>query len=34
MREWLGCCMIFLAALLPLVVRYFYERRLIARYKS
>lgn len=26
MREWLGCCMIFLAALLPLAVRYLYER--------
>ena len=33
-REWLGCCMIFLAALLPLAVRYFYERSLIARIKS
>lgn len=33
-REWLGCCMIFSAALLPLAVRYFYERRLIGRYKS
>lgn len=33
-REWLGCCIIFLAALLPLAVRYFYERSLIERYRS
>lgn len=31
-HEWLGCGLIFLAALLPLVVRYITERRLIDRY--
>jgi drug/metabolite transporter (DMT)-like permease len=30
--EWLGCGLIFLAALLPLTVRYLYERRLLQRY--
>jgi drug/metabolite transporter (DMT)-like permease len=30
--EWLGCGLIFLAALLPLTVRYFYERRLVQQY--
>ncbi|MBK5275249.1 MAG: DMT family transporter [Desulfuromonadales bacterium] len=30
--EWLGCGLIFLAALLPLSVRYLYERRLMHRY--
>lgn len=30
--EWLGCGLIFLAALLPLSVRYLYERRLMQRY--
>ena len=30
--EWLGCGLIFLAALLPLTVRYFYERRLVRQY--
>ena len=30
--EWLGCGLIFLAALLPLTVRYLYERRLIQQY--
>ena len=30
--EWLGCGLIFLAALLPLSVRYLYERRLLQRY--
>jgi len=30
--EWLGCGLIFLAALLPLTVRYLYERRLVQRY--
>lgn len=30
--EWLGCGMIFLAALFPLVVRYFSESRLLNRY--
>jgi drug/metabolite transporter (DMT)-like permease len=30
--EWLGCGLIFLAALLPLTVRYLYERRLLKRY--
>ncbi len=30
--EWLGCGLIFLAALLPLSVRYLYERRLIRQY--
>ncbi len=31
-REWVGCGMIFLAALIPLAVRYVSERRLLARY--
>ena len=30
--EWLGCGLIFLAALLPLSVRYLYERRLMQKY--
>jgi len=30
--EWLGCGLIFLAALLPLSVRYLYERNLMQRY--
>jgi drug/metabolite transporter (DMT)-like permease len=30
--EWLGCGLIFLAALLPLTVRYFYERQLVRNY--
>ena len=30
--EWLGCGLIFLAALLPLTVRYLYERRLVQKY--
>ena len=30
--EWLGCGLIFLAALLPLTIRYLYERRLIQKY--
>jgi drug/metabolite transporter (DMT)-like permease len=30
--EWLGCGLIFLAALLPLTVRYLFERRLLQRY--
>lgn len=30
--EWLGCGLIFLAALLPLSVRYLYEKRLVQRY--
>jgi len=30
--EWLGCGLIFLAALLPLSVRYLYERRLLQQY--
>lgn len=30
--EWLGCCMIFLAALFPLAVRFISEQRLRARY--
>lgn len=30
--EWLGCGLIFLAALLPLSVRYLYERRLLQHY--
>lgn len=30
--EWLGCGLIFLAALLPLTVRYLYERRLMQQY--
>jgi drug/metabolite transporter (DMT)-like permease len=30
--EWLGCGLIFLAALLPLTVRYLYERRLVQQY--
>ncbi len=33
-REWIGCGLIFLAALLPLSVRYMYERRLVNRYIS
>ena len=32
--EWLGCGLIFLAALLPLSVRYLYERRLIRQYTA
>jgi drug/metabolite transporter (DMT)-like permease len=31
-REWLGCGLIFLAAVIPLAVRYVMERRLIDRY--
>jgi drug/metabolite transporter (DMT)-like permease len=31
--EWLGCGLIFLAALLPLTVRYLYERRLVQQYE-
>ena len=30
--EWLGCGLIFLAALLPLTVRYLYERHLVRKY--
>ncbi|MBC8017642.1 MAG: DMT family transporter [Verrucomicrobia bacterium] len=30
--EWLGCGLIFLAALLPLTIRYLYERRLVRQY--
>jgi drug/metabolite transporter (DMT)-like permease len=30
--EWLGCGLIFLAALLPLSIRYLYERRLVRQY--
>jgi drug/metabolite transporter (DMT)-like permease len=30
--EWLGCGLIFLAALLPLTIRYLYERRLVRLY--
>lgn len=30
--EWLGCGLIFLAALLPLTIRYLYERRLVNQY--
>jgi drug/metabolite transporter (DMT)-like permease len=30
--EWLGCGLIFLAALLPLMIRYLYERRLVQQY--
>jgi len=30
--EWLGCGLIFLAAVLPLSVRYLYERRLLQQY--
>ena len=30
--EWLGCGLIFLAALLPLTIRYLYERRLVKQY--
>jgi drug/metabolite transporter (DMT)-like permease len=30
--EWLGCSLIFLAALLPLTIRYLYERRLVKQY--
>ena len=30
--EWLGCGLIFLAALLPLSIRYLYERRLMRQY--
>lgn len=33
-REWIGCGLIFLAALLPLSVRYLYERRLTRHYAS
>jgi len=32
--EWLGCCIIFSAALLPLVVRFIHERSLIERYRN
>lgn len=32
--EWLGCGLIFLAALLPLTVRYLYERRLVQKYSQ
>jgi drug/metabolite transporter (DMT)-like permease len=31
-REWLGCCLIFLAALFPLAVRFLVESRLVDRY--
>jgi drug/metabolite transporter (DMT)-like permease len=31
-REWVGCGLIFLAALLPLSIRYLYERRLTGKY--
>ena len=31
-REWVGCCLIFLAAALPLTVRFVIERRLRGRY--
>ena len=34
LREWLGCCIIFSAALLPLVVRFVHERILIERYRN
>jgi drug/metabolite transporter (DMT)-like permease len=30
--EWIGCGLIFLAALLPLSIRYLYERRLMNSY--
>jgi drug/metabolite transporter (DMT)-like permease len=30
--EWVGCGLIFLAALLPLTIRYLYERRLVNKY--
>ena len=30
--EWLGCGLIFLAALVPLTIRYIYERRLVRQY--
>jgi drug/metabolite transporter (DMT)-like permease len=30
--EWLGCGLIFLAAVLPLSIRYLYERRLVRQY--
>jgi drug/metabolite transporter (DMT)-like permease len=30
--EWLGCGLIFLAALLPLTIRFLYERRLVKQY--
>jgi drug/metabolite transporter (DMT)-like permease len=30
--EWVGCGLIFLAALLPLSIRYLYERRLMRVY--
>lgn len=30
--EWLGCGLIFLAALVPLSIRYLYERRLVKQY--
>lgn len=33
-REWLGCGVIFLAALIPLIVRYAAERRFMDRYIS
>lgn len=31
-REWFGCALIFVAALIPLTVRYLAERRLVNRY--
>lgn len=31
-REWFGCTLIFAAALIPLIVRYFYERRWLNKY--
>lgn len=31
-REWLGCALIFVAALIPLTVRYVAERRLVNKY--
>ncbi|MBT1070188.1 DMT family transporter [Pelotalea chapellei] len=30
--EWLGCGLIFMAALFPLTIRFFWERRLVSRY--
>jgi drug/metabolite transporter (DMT)-like permease len=32
--EWLGCGMIFMAVLLPLAVRFYYESSLLARYRG
>jgi drug/metabolite transporter (DMT)-like permease len=32
--EWLGCGLIFLAALVPLSIRYLYERRLVKQYTT